>query len=281
MTAWRPHAGPVRAVVFDWAGTTVDFGSLAPVRSVTAVFAALGVTVTAAEARGPMGLPKRDHLRAMLAMPALAERWRAARGNDPDEAAVDALYARFEPLQVAVVAGSAAPIPGTLETVAALRARSIAIGSTTGYSRAVMEALAPAAARLGYAPDSIVCPDDVPAGRPAPFMAWRSLMDLGAWPAAACIKVDDTAPGIAEGRNAGMWTVGVRRTGNLFGLDEAAVAALPPDELAARDAAADRALRDAGAHFTIPGIADLMPVIAEIENSGDTNLENSGDINLN
>jgi phosphonoacetaldehyde hydrolase len=265
MTAWRPYAGPVRAVVFDWAGTTVDFGSLAPVRSVTAVFAALGVTVTEAEARGPMGLPKRDHLRAMLAVPALAGRWRAAHGTDPDEAAVEALYARFEPLQVEVVAGSAAPIPGTVETVAALRARGIAIGSTTGYSRAVMDALAPAAARLGYAPDGIVCPDDVPAGRPAPFMAWRSLIDLGAWPAAAGVKVDDTAPGIAEGRNAGMWTVGVRRTGNLFGLDEAAVAVLPPDELTARDAAAERALTEAGAHVTIAGIADLMPAIDDME----------------
>jgi len=265
MTAWRAYAGPVRAVVFDWAGTTVDFGSQAPVRSVLAIFLEAGVPVTEAEARGPMGLPKRDHLRAMLAMPALAERWRAAHGSGPDEAAVEALYARFEPIQEAVAAALAEPIPGTIEVVAALRARGIAIGSTTGYSRAVMEALAPAAARLGYAPDSIVCPDDVPAGRPAPFMAWRSLMDLGAWPAAACIKVDDTAPGIAEGRNAGMWTVGVRRTGNLFGLDEAVVAELAPDDLAARDAEAERALVEAGAHFTIPGIADLMPVIAEIE----------------
>ena len=34
----RAYAGPVRAVVFDWAGTTVDYGSRAPVAAFAEVF---------------------------------------------------------------------------------------------------------------------------------------------------------------------------------------------------------------------------------------------------
>jgi phosphonoacetaldehyde hydrolase len=70
-------AGPrIRLVVFDWAGTTVDHGSRAPVAAFVRAFAGHGVEVTPDEARGPMGLHKRDHIRAMLQMPAVARRWR-------------------------------------------------------------------------------------------------------------------------------------------------------------------------------------------------------------
>ncbi|MGR5542794.1 HAD-IA family hydrolase, partial [Vibrio campbellii] len=55
-------------------------------------------------------------------------------------------------------------------------------------------------------------------GRPAPFMALKNVIELGVTNVAACIKVDDAVPGIEEGHNAGMWTVGLLLSGNEAGL---------------------------------------------------------------
>ncbi len=96
-------------------------------------------------------------------------------------------------------------------------------------------------------------------------MIYRTLLDLGVWPAWSAVKVDDTEVGIAEGLNAGCWTVGVAVTGNVFGLSEAETAALPPEDFARRRAAAGARLAAAGAHYVVDGVADLLPVVVAIE----------------
>ena len=73
----------IQLVVFDWAGTTIDFGCMAPAGAFVAAFAANGVDVTLAEARGPMGLHKKDHIRAMLCTASVGAKWRAAVGRVP------------------------------------------------------------------------------------------------------------------------------------------------------------------------------------------------------
>jgi phosphonoacetaldehyde hydrolase len=255
----------LKAVIFDWAGTAVDFGSLAPVTVFVEVFGQRGVAVSAAEARAPMGLEKRDHIRALAAQPAVAARWLAARGCPIGEDDIGALFHESVALQAACVADYAAPVPGLLEAVALCRARGIAIAATTGYSRPILEALLPAAARYGYTPDVALCPSDVPAGRPAPWMIFRALEQLGVYPPSAVVKVGDTLPDIAEGLAAGVWTVGVTKSGNELGLTEAEAAALPPAELAFRlDIIASR-LRAAGAHLLIETVADLPAALDQLE----------------
>lgn len=255
----------VQAVVFDWAGTTVDHGSLAPMGVFVEAFRRFGIEITIDEARGPMGMAKRPHVAALLALPRVADAWRARHGRLPTEADIDAVYEVFVPMNVEVAARYADLIPGTVETVAALRARGIKIGSSTGYTREIMAQILPVAAAQGYAPDSLVCTGDTPAGRPTPFMLYKAFLELEVWPAWACVKVDDTEVGIAEGLNGGCWTVGVAVTGNVFGLSLADTRALRATEFAARREAAYARLRAAGAHFVIDGIADLLPVIGAIE----------------
>ena len=53
----------LKAAVFDWAGTVIDHGSLAPMGVFVKTFAGFGVAITIAEARGPMGMAKRDHIK--------------------------------------------------------------------------------------------------------------------------------------------------------------------------------------------------------------------------
>jgi phosphonoacetaldehyde hydrolase len=188
----RGYCGAVRAVVFDWAGTTVDYGCCAPTEVFRRVFAEAGVEITVQEARGPMGAYKKDHIRAILEMPAVISRWQAAHGRAPVEEDVERLYGRFEPLQIACVADYADLIPGTQDTVAALRARGIRIGSSTGYTAAMMEPLVAAARERGYEPDATVTMSDVPAGRPAPWMIFENARRLDVYPLEAVVVVDDT-----------------------------------------------------------------------------------------
>jgi phosphonoacetaldehyde hydrolase len=128
----------------------------------------------------------------------------------------------------------------------------------------MMAAILPRAAEQGYAPEFVVCAGETPSGRPAPLMTWKALIELDAWPARACIKVDDAAVGIEEGRLAGCWTVGLTASGNGVGLDPEALAALSPDERRERLAACEAELRAAGADFVIEDVSKLMPVVHEI-----------------
>lgn len=255
----------LKAVVFDWAGTIVDHGSLAPMGVFVEAFARFGVPITIEHARGPMGLPKRDHIKALMALPDVAAAWREAQRSEPDEAAIDRVYEVFVPMNVEVVPRFSTLIPGAAETVAELRARGLKIGSTTGYTREIMAPLLPLAAAQGYAPDNLVCAGDLPHGRPTPLMMYRTFVELGIWPASAVVKVDDTAPGIAEGLAAGSWTVGVAVTGNAFGLDLETTRALAPEAFEARRRSAAAELERAGAHLVIDGVTELAPVLDVLE----------------
>lgn len=265
MNNGRRARGRVRAVILDWAGTAVDCGSRAAAGTFVGAFRRCGVRVTIQEARAPMGLGKRDHIRAMLSMPRVASAWRETHGRPATDEDVELLYAAFDPEAVAAVPGFAEPIPGVIEAVAALRGRGVRIGSCTGYGDAIMARVVPAARAAGYAPDVVVTVDHVPAGRPAPWMIHENARQLDVWPMASIVKVDDTPVGIEEGLNAGCWAVGVARTSSSVGLSLAEMAALGHDELAERVRIAYQELARAGAHLVIDTAADLADAVGTIE----------------
>ncbi len=262
----RRYTGPLEAIIFDWAGTLVDYGSFAPTQVLIDAFAGLGVEVSLAEARLPMGLAKWDHIQALGQQAAVAARWQARHGRPMQKEDVDAVYARFMPLQVERVAQYSDAIEGVAALLEQLKARGLKIGSCSGYPRVVMDRLLPHAAAQGIRPDCAIATDDLkPGGRPGPWMALANMIELGVRHVAACVKVDDTVPGIDEGLNAGMWTVGLALSGNEMGLTAAEVAALSPAERLARRQRAAQKLAQAGAHFVIDTVADLPAVLAEIE----------------
>lgn len=260
----RRYRGPVRAVIFDWAGTIVDWGSTAPALAFVETFRRHGVEISTVEARGPMGSAKRDHIVQLTEMAGVRARWRQAHGRDPGVSDVDALYRDFIPAQLAVLERHSALIPGTLELAAELRRRRIRIGTTTGYVREMTEVNLREAARQGFEPDYTACASDVPHGRPAPDMALLNVIHLGVSPMEACVKVDDTLVGIDEGLNAGMWTVGVSLSGNECGLSRDELAGLAPADLARLRAGAERRFRSAGAHYVVDSVADLLPCLDDV-----------------
>lgn len=261
----REYRGPIQAVILDWAGTTQDFGVFAPAVVFVDVFERWGVPITIDEARVPMGLFKLDHIREITRMPAVAARWREAKGRDVTEDDVRGLFSDFQPLQVAAMERYATLIPGTVGVVDEMRRRGYRIGSTTGFMRAAAEIALREAARQGYVPDSTVCADEVPAGRPEPWMVLRNLENLRVYPPAAAVKIGDTKIDIDEGLNAGCWTIGLSAAGNYVALSREAFGALPYESRRELVLRSDELLRRQGAHYVVETIADVIPCLDDIE----------------
>ncbi len=257
---------PVRleAAILDWAGTVIDFGSFAPTQIFVEAFAAFGIAISLAEARGPMGMGKWDHIRTLCNDKAVAARYAAVFGHAPTDDDVTAIYQRFMPLQIAKIGEYSAPIPGALDTIAHLRSLGMKIGSCSGYPAEVMCKVIATAAANGYVADCVIATDEVPKGRPFPSQSLANAVALGVTDVAACVKVDDTAPGLLEGRSAGMWTVALLCSGNELGLSYDAYRDLPPARLQAERQRIGDAFRPARPHYMVDTIAELPGVVAAI-----------------
>ncbi|MFD7523541.1 phosphonoacetaldehyde hydrolase [Paenibacillus chitinolyticus] len=257
----------IKAVIMDWAGTTVDYGCFAPLNVFIEIFRRKGIEITQEEAREPMGLLKWDHIREITKMPRVAGLWEQKFGSRPNDRDVDALYADFEPLLFASLRNHCEPVPGILELVGRLRERGIKIGSTTGYTEEMMDIVVEEAGRRGYRPDVLVTPTEMPAGRPYPWMIYENCIRLGVYPLHHVVKVGDTLSDIREGLNAGVWTVGVVLGSSELGMSEAEVSACPPEELKRRCEEVRGRFYEAGAHYVIESVGKLDTVLELIEAS--------------
>ncbi len=259
------YRGSLKAIVFDWAGTVIDYGSRAPVLAVMGTFEAFGVPLSDGEARGPMGMAKRDHIRALLELPRVRSQWQNLHGRSPDESTIDQIYASFLKTQKELLLEHSRLIPGCLDAIADCRRRKMRIGSSTGYTQELMDVVVPAARRQGFEPETMVCASDVARGRPAPWLLYENARRLDVYPMEAIVSVDDTVVGVEAGVNAGTWTVGVAKTGNLIGLSEAEFNSLGvPDQNAHLSQAREQLYR-AGACYVADSVADLPRVLDAIQ----------------
>ncbi|WP_433348147.1 phosphonatase-like hydrolase [Microtetraspora malaysiensis] len=208
----------IELVVLDMAGTTVEEHG--------AVYEALAEAVTAAGGRPTeadiqrwMGASKREAITRLLA---------ESTGHDPDEATVDAAFADFRArLDKAYRDRPPTPLPGVPEALARIRAAGVKVALTTGFDREVTTELlatlgwrvAPGAAPVdvadGVVIDASVCVDDVPVGRPAPYMIFRAMEATGVWDVARVAVAGDTVRDLQAGTNAGARLVVGVLTGKL------------------------------------------------------------------
>jgi len=255
----------IQAVFLDWAGTVVDHGSIAPVKALESVLTSAGLSVPSAVIRRDMGMAKKDHVRRLLYDHKVIQQWQRLYDAQPTEADVELLYAQLEPRMMEALIAHSQVISGVPEITAQLRARGTKIAGTTGYTRLMLETIQTLAAQQGYATDASLTPEDVGAGRPFPWMCYRLAVDLRIYPLSACVKVGDTDSDMREGINAGMWTIGVTRSGNGSGLTEQEWAETGVAEQDCILAKAERELAQAGAHYTAESVAHIMPILDEIE----------------
>lgn len=254
----------IQGVILDWAGTAIDYGCFAPLAAFIEAYANKGITVTAEEARKPMGMLKRDHIQAIGEMDSVSSQWIAKYGKPITDADLDEMYTDFERQLFSVLRKYAVPIPGAIELVARLRSQGIKIGSTTGYTTEMMMVVADEAKQNGYSPDCLVTPDEMPAGRPYPWMCYENAIRLNLYPMKTVIKVGDTISDVLEGVNAGAWSVGILKGSNELGMTEEEVQSTEPAVLEAKLAEIKERYLQAGAHYVIDSIGELDSIIDDM-----------------
>lgn len=254
----------VKAVIFDWAGTTVDYGSRAPMGAFVKLFESEGIEMTIAQARIPMGISKWEHINFLLNLPEVQSQWLKIHKISHTDADVDRLLDIFVPMNKISILECGQLIPGVATLAKALRERDIKIGSTTGYTRELLDLLLPIAKKQGYEVDVFSYSGDTPLGRPSAQMMIKCARQLGLDNPLSFIKVDDTQPGIEEGKSFGCWTVGVAVSGNTLGLSLEELEALPVVEAERLKNVARMNMQEMKPDFLIDSVADLLPIIDEI-----------------
>ena len=262
----KRYKGKVQAVILDWSGTTADAYVVAPAVVFVEVFKRQKVEISMLEARGPMGLRKDLHIKALTEVDEIKERWKKIHGKYPEQSDVDRMFADFVPLQLDCLRKYTTLLPGVAEVTQRLQKQGIKIGSTTGFVRSMVDILEEDAAKQGYKPDASVAGDEVTSGaRPSPHMVYKNLDMLNITPIQSVVKVDDTASGVGEAVNAGCWGIGVTRYSNYMDVDTPEDGKkLSEDETKKRVAKTKDILEKAGAHYILESIADIEPVIEDI-----------------
>ena len=250
----------------DWAGTAVDYGCFAPVAAFVESFRAIGVPVTAVETRAHMGLTKVEEIRALFNIERVRAEFERKFGRPAGEEDVQARYAEFQRVLFASLEDYTDLIPGVVETISALRAQGIRIGSTTGYTDQMMAVVTQGAARQGYAPDAWFSPDSVQGlGRPYPYMIYANMAQFQIPSVADVVKVGDTVADIQEGKNAGILSLGVLEGSSVLGLTQEEYEALPPQDRERVLARAKETFLAAGADGVLLNLSQLPQWLEEQE----------------
>ena len=266
----KRYTGQVRACILDWSGTTADRYVIAPAVVFRDVFEKFGVPISMPEARLPMGLRKDLHIKAITEIPEVRQRWFDKYKAYPTQEDVNNMFKDFVPMQLDCLRKYTTLLPGAADTVKKLQNEyNIKIGSTTGFTKEMVDVLLEDAASQGYIPDSSVAGDEVMNGaRPNPHMVYKNLDLLNVSPIQSVIKVDDTVGGVGEGLEAGCWAVGVSRYSNYMEIDSLEDEYnYSVDELEEKNKKSRDILIKSGAHFVIDSIIDLPKVVDKINDA--------------
>ena len=248
----------IEAVIFDWAGTTVDYGCFAPVEAFRQAFEEVGIRPTTEEIRQPMGLSKRLHVQTMFEMTRISAQWKEIYGQPWTEQDVERVYLRSEELILSILPDYSQPISHVVEATAALRKHGIKIGSTTGYNNEMMSLVVPAADKAGYSPDCWFSSDSTNRiGRPYPYMIFKALETLKVSSVQAAVKVGDTVADIQEGQNAGLITVGILEGSSLMAFSQAEYEALTPEQRSNEMDRVRKIYQDCGANYVVRNMSEL------------------------
>ncbi len=262
----RTYQGKVKGLILDWSGTTADAFVIAPAIVFVEAFAKHGVDISMEEARGPMGLRKDLHIAALMEVPEIRDRWTKIYDAEPSQKDVDAVFADFVPMQLSCLSRYTKLLPGVAELTQQFQKDGIKIGSTTGFTKSMVEILAADAAKQGYKPDVTVAGDEVFHGaRPRPFMIYRNLDMLDVWPIEAVVKVDDTVGGVGEGLAAGCWSVGIAGYSNYMNINTIEEwESMSEKEYARRLAHSRDMLEKCGSHYVINEFTELPAIIDDV-----------------
>lgn len=256
----------IEAVIFDWAGTTVDYGSFAPLQAFVEAFEKFGVVPTQEEVREPMGMLKWNHIQTMMQMPRIQEEWKKVNGKMWEISDVDEVYKESEKAILHILSQYCDPKPYVVDTVEKLKDKGIKIGSTTGYTDEMMQIVVENAKRKGYSPDMWITPNAVNnIGRPHPYMIFRNLETLRVSSVTNAIKVGDTVADIKEGKSAGLISVGIIEGSSIMGLKQNEYEELSSEGKKLQIERVRKVYEACGADYVIQNMAELCNLIENLE----------------
>ena len=254
----------IKSVVFDWAGTTIDYGCFAPLKAIWEIFHSKGIEISMEEIRRSMGLKKRDHIEKLMVLDEIRTQWIQKFGAPPNKTDIDEFYNLFESKLLKLLPYHCSLIPGVVEVMQALRKSGLKIGSCTGYTKEMMNIIVPLANQYGYSPDAFITSSDVPVGRPSPFMCYKNAIELETYPMHCMVKVGDTITDIEEGLNAGMWTVAVILGSSELGLNQQEVQRMDFNNLKDKVFKVFQRFKQARAHYILESIRELPDIVDQI-----------------
>jgi phosphonatase-like hydrolase len=227
----------IQLVVFDIAGTTVhDKGDVA--HSFMEAFQDFGLTVPKEEVKKVMGFRKIDAIRRLL------EKYAPAQKGD--RALIERIHDRFITSMISFyrTEKELRPLPHAEEVFSALKQKGMKIALNTGFTRTITDTILQ---RLHWDNghgliDQVICSDEVPEGRPFPYMIHQLMERLQIASPARVLKVGDTEVDVEEGRNAGCGVVVSVTTG---AYTRAQLEQYHPDHI-------------------IDSLAELMPIIEHV-----------------
>ncbi|MDO7906714.1 HAD hydrolase-like protein [Paenibacillus sp. JX-17] len=253
----------IQAVIFNWDSMIADCRGQKLLQGIMDIFRWKGIEITARQAETGRGLPIREHIAVILRLADVRARWHEAFGHEPGRPDIEQMYVELLPVLVSLLPSSGEPFPGMDRALAELQERSIQCGSTTAFPSDMLRRLrGPAESRHRLVLDSLVSPCEVQNnGRPYPWMMYENARRLHVYPLTDILKIGDTAADMQEGRNAGVWTVGLVNRQAEAGLS-AESDSIPHEESRHHSA---QLLRKAGAHMVIDTLSELPWVLREIE----------------
>ena len=255
----------IKAVIFDWAGTTVDYGSRAPIVAFQQAFANVGIRISEAEIREDMGLDKYTHIHKIISLPAVQNDWQARFQVLPTNDDCDRIFQDFKAILLASLTDFAQLKPGMDAVIAYLNEHHIAYGTTTGYDAEMLSIVLPIAANQGYRPTvNITSAQTGGIGRPAAAMLELACDQLEINDPATVIKIGDSVNDILEGQNADVISIGIVDGSNLMGLSEAEFDALTPTEQAHLRAQVTAEYTAVGADYILQSMTELPALIEQI-----------------
>ena len=182
-------------VVLDVAGTTLDDGG-AILGAVRVALARAGIPAVPDELNAVRGANKLHVFRTFAAR---------AHGPGPETVRVahEALAVFNEEMAVQLRDGPVDLFPGVPQALESLRAAGLKLATNTGLGRPLAEAVLGRLRAFSTLFDAHICGDDVPAGRPAPYMVFLAMERTGVFDARAVVTVGDTPLDLQAGTNAG------------------------------------------------------------------------------
>lgn len=258
----------IEAVIFDWAGTLVDYGCMASAITYKEIFKEYGVTLKNQDVRNGMGLDKVDHVRKILSIDHVAEQWLKNTGMEPNEGDVREINRKFEKGIINNFEKYTEPKEYVKVTIDQLRMQGIRIGSTTSYTHEMADVLMKLTKKNDILIDLVINSQDTNGlGRPYPYMIFKNMERLGISSVKNVVKVGDTVNDIKEGVNAGVYSIGITDGSSEMGLSYDEFEALSEAEKEERRNVVRERFKRAGAFYVMNNVKSLPYIINAIQNN--------------